>query len=147
MRRRGMTLAETLVAAGILALMLGLAAFAMVAYLRSYRQYTELGLKLRSCAKASEAICHHLRSAERLYEPESAVWEKGFSLEQHPLVYQERGAGPARISWQKGQVMYSSGQQSYTLGRCAQVLLHSRARMLTVQCDELSTGLSLRGIH
>lgn len=151
MHRRGMSLEEVLVSLGILVLMLGMAAFAMVAYLRSYRQYTERGLQLRSCAKLSEAICHHLRSAERLYEPDTAAWQAGFSLQQRPVVYQERGAGLARLSWQKGQVFFSSGSQNYALGRCGEVALRSlgsgRARMLTVQCDELTTGLSLRGVR
>ena len=69
-----MSLVEVMIASGILLLMIGLAAFALVAYLRSYRQYTDRGLKQRSCAKATEALCHHLRSAERLYEPDSLNW-------------------------------------------------------------------------
>lgn len=147
-----MSLVEVMIASGILLLMIGLAAFAMVAYLRSYRQYTDRGLKQRSSAKATEALCHHLRSAERLYEPDSRTWQQGFSLAEHPVVYQERGtADQARISWQHGQVFFESGQLRYTLGHCAQATLqahgHGRNQTLSVQCDELSTLLSLRGVR
>lgn len=147
-----MSLLEVMIASGILLLMIGLAAFAMVAYLRSYRQYTDRGLKQRSCAKASEALCHHLRSAERIYQPDSLTWERGFSLERQPIVYQERGnSDQARISWQHGQLFFESGPLRYTLGHCAQAMLQAhgrgRERMLSLQCDELSTLLSLRGVR
>lgn len=153
MKKRAFTLAETMITSGVLLLLVGMAALAVMSYLKSYRHYTEQSLRLRQAAKTLEVACFRLRSAESLVLPMPT------SLSEKPLCYVERGQGPRSMLIQQGRLVLQEldkeGKVLKTVGLGPAVeveptlqqgflVLRMRVKGQTIP---LETQISLRGVH
>lgn len=142
-----MSLAEVLIASGVLLLMLGLAAAAMVGYMRSYQTYTERGVRLRAAAHTLENVCQCLRSGQAIYLPDTA--SSGFSLKRSSLELVLRNA-PEKL--QKLEIAdHQLLCDKKRLGAADDLTIHlvgnGRERRLELRLGELKTAVSLRGVE
>ncbi len=148
MKKRAFTLAETMITSAVLLIFVGMAALAVMSYLRSYRTYTEQGLRLRLAAKTLEVACFHLRSAESLSLP------LPIALSKQPLQYVERGKGPCSLAIHDGKLLLQeSGKTAISLGPTSEIQTSLQEGFLVLkmtlpdQVVPLETQISLRGIH
>jgi len=150
-KRRGFTLVETAVTSGILLLMVGLASLAITSYVRSYRHYSQQGMRLRLAAKALETVGYRLRSAKILLAPIPA------SLAQNPLQFQTADGALSDLLVQKGKLVCrrrdEQGKvvQTQVLGEIQDLRLRLQDSFLILQAEipdaqPLETQLSLRGV-
>ena len=157
MKRRGTTLAEMIVASGVLCIMVAMTSTAVVSYSSAYRQYTEKGLRVRQAAKVLEVVTQHLRSADSVPQLDEPL-----SCAKDPLVFSERGAGPRAIfldahgvlelqeldADRKVKSFFSLGKaQGLTVEETRQGSQRSLHLKLSVEgSTPLETSLSLRGV-
>lgn len=90
-RRRGLALAELMVSAGVLLLMLGLVTMALLGYLRGTQTLFAQPMPAEGVARGLERCCRLLRSTSAVVRPDRAALEAGYrpTLEQ-PLVVRVR---------------------------------------------------------
>lgn len=133
--------------------MVAMTSLAIVSYLKSYRHYTQQGMRLRLAAKTLESASFRLRSAESLVLPLPA------SLKQHTLQFVERNSGPRALALENGKLWLRELDPKGDILRSAlvgtaddlQVELRGACLILTMpvpdQVVPLTTQVSLRGIR
>jgi hypothetical protein len=152
-RRSAFTLAETVITSGILLLMVAMTSLAIVSYLKSYRHYTQQGMRLRLAAKTLESASFRLRSAESFVIPLPS------SLKERPLQFMERNSGPRALALENGKLVLreldSKGGvlKASLVGTADDLLFELRGDRLQLtmpvpnQAIPLTTQVSLRGIR
>lgn len=145
MRQRAFTLLEVTIVSGILLVMVAMTSLALVSYLKTYRHYSEHGLRLRLALKTLETACLQLRSAESIVLPIPP------SLRDTPLVFEGRGRGRLSLKLLEEKLVLEGSDHKQILGPAHDFRLQLRSGFLEVRlfADEttlLQTQISLRGI-
>ncbi len=124
MKRRAFTLAEVAVSATLLLLMVGLASWGVVFYLRSYHRYSDQALALKQQAKTLEAVCSQLRTCQRISSP---IPDK---LSQAPLKFLTHD-GEAATLWLNQNALWTEiGTSKTKLGKAADLYLKKEGTVL-----------------